>query len=287
MTTSVQAHPLTDILSVEFEITARCDLECSHCCTLSGPRQTHGTMTLADWKSAVDQVAALGIPMVQFIGGEPTLYPHLPALVEHALDRRLGVEVYSNLTHIRPSLWSLFERNGVRLATSYYSDDPVQHEQITGGRGSHARTRANIVETLRRGIPLRVGIVDVLDGQRVAEAETELRSLGIQHIRVDRVRAVGRAAGPTADAPSVDELCGRCYHQRAAISPDGDVYGCILSRNFPAGNLRQDRLATVFTGPRWAEIAERVTDARNACTPDDSNDCDPANTTACAPAFPK
>ncbi|MFI0739361.1 radical SAM/SPASM domain-containing protein [Streptomyces sp. NPDC021100] len=286
MTTSVQAQPITGVESVECEITAKCDLECAHCCTLSGPRQTHGTMSLTDWTSAVDQIAELHIPMVQFIGGEPTLYPHLPTLVEHALDRRLGVEVYSNLTHVRPSLWSLFEREGVRLATSYYSDDPAQHEQITGGRGSHARTRANLVEALRRDIPLRVGIVEVLDGQRVNEAEAELRTLGVLNIRVDRVRAVGRAAGSTA-APSVDELCGRCYHQRAAISPDGEVYGCILSRNFPTGNVKQDSLATVLTGPRWAEIAERVPDARNACTPDDSNDCDPANTTACAPAFPK
>lgn len=287
MPSVTQAPPaIADIASVECEITARCDLACSHCCTVSGPRMGHGTMSLDDWRKAVDDIAALGIPLVQFIGGEPTLSPYLSALVEHALDRALGVEVYSNLTHIRPTLWTLFERNGVRLATSYYSDDPAQHDQVTTRPGSHARTRANLVEALHRGIPVRVGIVEVLDGQRIKEAKAELRALGVQRIKIDRARPVGRAADPTAPEPSVSNLCGRCFHQRAAISPDGEVYGCILSRHLPAGNAKREGLATVLTGTKWAEIMARVPDARNACTPADSSDCDPASTPACLPKYP-
>lgn len=34
--------------------------------------------------------------MVQFIGGEPTLYPGLTTLVGHALDRGMAVEVFTN-----------------------------------------------------------------------------------------------------------------------------------------------------------------------------------------------
>ncbi|MFE0047451.1 radical SAM protein [Streptomyces albireticuli] len=273
------------VVAVECELTARCDLECSHCCTLSGPRTGHGSMNLGDWQRSIDDMAGLGIPLVQFIGGEPTLSPYLSRLVDHALGHGLDVEVYSNFTHIRPGLWTLFERTGVRLATSYYSDDPAQHDQITTRPGSHARTRANIVEALHRRIPLRAGIVKVFDGQRVHEAEAELHALGLRNTRIDRVRAVGRAAGP-ATVPGVDELCGRCFHQRAAVSPDGDVYGCILSRHFIAGNARTHGLAKVLTGPEWAEISEQITPARNACTPDDSNDCDPAGTEACLPSYP-
>lgn len=38
-----------------------------------------------------------------------------------------------------------------------YSDDPAQHVRVTGRIGSHARTRANTVEALRRSISLRAG----------------------------------------------------------------------------------------------------------------------------------
>ncbi|MET9529620.1 radical SAM/SPASM domain-containing protein [Streptomyces sp. NPDC006649] len=290
MTTAVRnlapASPVQGILSVECELTGHCDLECSHCCTLSGPKVSHGTMTRADWENVVEDIAAVGIPAVQFIGGEPTLSPALVPLIEHALGRGLAVEVYSNLTHVRPTLWAALDQAGVRVATSYYSDDPEQHDAITGGRGSHARTLANINEVLRRGIPLRVGLVDLGDGQRVTEAEAQLRALGLQDIRVDRVRAIGRAASDSATMPDVTELCGRCFHERVAVSPDGDVYGCILSRHLRTGNVRTTRLRDVLSGPQWAETRATVPRAMtNACPPNDGGDCSPASTPACNPKF--
>lgn len=41
-----------------------------------------------------------------------------------------------------------------------------------------------------------------------------------------------------------------------------------------------------MNGAQWAGITARIPAARDACTPDDSNDCDPASTPACAPSFP-
>jgi MoaA/NifB/PqqE/SkfB family radical SAM enzyme len=277
--------PLPFVESIELEIMGTCQLSCTHCCTSSSPQAPAGGMSRDDWSRVIGEVAALGIPTVQFIGGEPTLSPHLPAFIDEARDLGPDVEVYSNLTHIRPSLWEAFARPGVCLATSYYTDDTAQHEKITRSRGSLARTRANIAEALRRGIPLRAGIVEVLEGQRVAEAEAELRRMGVERIRVDRMRNVGRAAETADTAPSVDELCGRCFRQRASVSPDGAVSGCILSRFLIVGNVREQSLAEILGGIRWAEFTASVPEPRGACPPDDSGDCDPANTEACLPKY--
>ncbi|MEU5428297.1 radical SAM protein [Streptomyces olivoreticuli] len=285
--TSGITAPLYDIRSVELEITGTCQLRCTHCCTDSGPQAPIGSMALNDWQRVIAEIAEIGIPAVQLIGGEPTLNRDLPQLVDRALELGLGVEVYSNLVHVRPSLWDTFSRDGVSLATSYYSDDAAQHEQITQGRGSHARTLANIDVALSRRIPLRVGIVEVLNGQRVRQAEAELRALGVEQIQIDRTRLVGRAADVADAAPSVDELCGRCFRQRVAISSNGEVYGCILSRFLPAGNVRDQGLSAILLSDRWAEIVERVPMAADPCTPQDSSDCDPANTPACLPKFPE
>lgn len=277
---------LASIQSIELEITGTCQLQCTHCCTDSSPHTPAGTMTRKDWQDVIADVAELGIPAVQFIGGEPTLSPYLPQYIDQALDAGLDVEVYSNLTHIRPSLWNAFERKGVCLATSYYSDQAAQHEQITRGRGSHARTRANITEAVRRGVPLRAGIVDVIEGQRVEQAEAELRRLGVQTIQVDRARKVGRAADRTNNTPSVGELCGHCFRHRVSVSPDGVVSGCILSRFLPAGNVRVQRLSEILHSDRWTELTNSVPEPRaDGCTPNDSGDCDPANTIACAPKY--
>jgi MoaA/NifB/PqqE/SkfB family radical SAM enzyme len=276
--------PVAGIRSVELEITGRCQLSCTHCCTSSGPKVSSGAMSPQNWLDVITDVAALGIPAVQFIGGEPTLTPYLPQYIDHALDHGLKVEVYSNLTHVRPGLWKAFEKPGVCLATSYYSDQAEQHEQITNGPGSYRRTRGNITEALRRGIPLRVGIVEVIEGQRVDQAREELHRLGVTSIKVDRVRKVGRAAD-AAEMPTASELCGHCFRHRMSVDPDGQVSGCILSRFLVAGNVREQRLAHILSSDRWQELTEAVPLPRTACTPDDSNDCDPADTPACDPAY--
>ncbi len=149
-------------------------------------------MAVGDWQRVIDKGADLGVELVQFIGGEPTLHPGLPALIDHALDAGVQVEVFSNLVHVPPRLWDVFDRPGVRLACSYYSDDRAEHARVTGRRGSHARTTANIAEELRRSIPLRVGVIDVLDGQRVDAAVAELTALGVRDIGTDRWRQVAQ-----------------------------------------------------------------------------------------------
>jgi MoaA/NifB/PqqE/SkfB family radical SAM enzyme len=288
MTTLVEPpvrEPVAGIRTLELEITGTCQLRCTHCLSESSPQATHGTMTPEDWRTVIIDAAALAIPKVQLIGGEPTVHPNWRQFAELALSLGLRVQVYSNLYRVQPTWWELFERQGVTLGTSYYSDDPAEHDRITRKPGSFVRTRANIREAVQRGISVQAGIVDILPGQRVEQARTELEAIGVQRIVVDHVRAVGRAALP-GRKPVPEDLCGKCTRGRAAVLPNGDLAGCVLSRFMPSGNVKQRRLADLLSGSDWAALAARIPQqVRNACPPDDSGDCDPANTEACDPAY--
>jgi hypothetical protein len=127
----------------------------AECFSDSGPSGTHGAMTPDDWRRVISDAAAMGVREVQLIGGEPTTHPAWPELVDHALSLGLGVEVYSNWFHIKPGWWGVLALDGVTLATSYYSDRAEEHDAITTRPDSYERTRANIAEAVRRGIPLR------------------------------------------------------------------------------------------------------------------------------------
>ncbi|MEU8378271.1 radical SAM protein [Streptosporangium sp. NPDC048865] len=274
--------PLAAVTFLELEITNRCPLKCEHCYAESGPAGEHGAMTLADWEALITAAPAAGVRRVQFIGGEPTSRPGFPRLLSHAVNAGLRVEVFSNLFTVADDVWSLLATPGVTLATSYYSDDPGQHDRVTGRQGSHTRTRANIAEAIQRGIPIRAGIIDLGDGQRVIEARADLEALGVTQIRVDRVRGVGRGTTPARTAPNVGELCGRCGDGRAAVSGDGEVRMCVLSRFLPsAGNVRVMPLADILAGRAWWDLLAQVPrrGAVTACNPDsDGNDCSPAET---------
>lgn len=266
------------------ELTGRCQLACRHCYADSSPAGSHGWMTSADWVRVIDEAPEWGVRLVQFIGGEPTLHPALPELIDHALSRALAVEVFTNLVHISDELWDTFAQPGVSLATSYYSDKADQHAAVTG-RPSYARTKANITEAVRRGIPLRAGVIDLGDGQRVEAARTELADLGVARIGYDRLRQIGR--GVRDEDTRAKQLCGRCGDGRAAVRPDGTVSPCVFARWVRTGSVLDGPLsAAVTTIPAArAELVEQGMPMRRGrgCNPDDDGcppnggDCYPVN----------
>ncbi|MEU3213446.1 radical SAM protein [Nocardiopsis alba] len=266
---------------VWLEITGKCQLSCTHCYADSGPNGSHGSMTADDWRRVIDQVAEAGADLVQFIGGEPTMHPDLSDLIDHALGRGLEVEVFSNLVHVPERLWEVFARPGVRLATSWYSDDPAEHEKITR-RPTHARTLANITEARRRRIPLRAGLVGVLESQRSAQARAQLDALDLGEVRYDDLRGVGRGTSPEAE-PDTSALCGRCAHGNLAVAPNGEVWPCVFTRWMPVGNVREQTLNEIMASEQMATVVGQLrADFRTMpCVP---NMCDPQCGPSCSPA---
>ncbi|MDT3396448.1 radical SAM protein [Streptomyces sp. B1866] len=277
------------------EITGFCNLACRHCYAGSSPQGDHGTMTDADWCRVLDELHDLGVRDVQFIGGEPTLHPGLPALIHHARRYAMRVEVFSNLTHVREPVWDALRLPGVRLAVSYYSDDPADHDEVTETPGSHARARANLRKARQLGIPVRGSVIHVLDGQRAKHAEHELLSLGIRDVRTDTIRPFGR--GAEGALPDLGKLCGRCGRGKVAVGPGGDVWPCVFARWMKLGNVHETSLAAIYDGEPMrtarAELEQVFPHTAVSATPVCNPDCNPAFDTcapqlACAPdaAYP-
>jgi MoaA/NifB/PqqE/SkfB family radical SAM enzyme len=285
------------------DLTRDCMLNCGHCYNESGPSgdskllpvlgPSASLMEPGEWFSVLDQAIRTGVGTVQLIGGEPTMYAGFSAVLSHALTIGLEVEIYTNLVSIRDDWWDQFQHPRVSLATSYYSDDPEEHHQITE-RDTHRQTRANIIKALGLKIPLRVGMVQKYPTQRVREARAELEALGVQpdRIRLDKVRAFGRGQGDHA-ACDVSELCGNCGNGRAAIGPDGTVTPCIMSEWLKAGNVKTEPLADILNGDAMAAavatIPRRPVMGNDPCQPDcvPNNPCDPRDGGgACDPGTP-
>lgn len=247
------------------ELTGRCNLTCAHCYASSGPHGDHGAMTTTDWRRVTLEAAALGVRDVQLIGGEPTLHPAFPELLTLALHRGMSVEVYTNLVRVTPELWHMFGLSGVSLAVSYYSIHAAEHDAITKRR-SHDRTLTNMREAIERGIALRVAIVDMGGSQDIQATVGELNGLGVDRIRVDRMRQVGR--GVRDRRPDVDQLCGRCADGSLAVLPSGEVVPCVFARWMTLGNVRQMRLGAIH---EVAQVARAKLRARfqvlAACPP--------------------
>lgn len=111
--TAIPATPATSTAPVRFmwlEITGKCQLECVHCYADSGPDGTAGSMTTNDWYRVIDEAASMGIRMVQFIGGEPTLHPDLPDLKLYVAARLLRRIDHGDYPELHEPLSELIEQ---------------------------------------------------------------------------------------------------------------------------------------------------------------------------------
>lgn len=240
------------------EITAKCQLECTHCYADSGPWGTHGAMTAQDWHRVIDQAHDLGVKTILFIGGEPMLHPHLGELVERALRPGVEVRVLSNLVHVPDTLWEFLGHPNVTVCTSYHSYSAAQHDARTRRRGSHARTTANLRRAAERGV--RVSAMVVREDGRAEAADTAaLEALGVSRHGVDRVRLLGRAA--VRASPRLPELCGQCSGSLLTVGPDGVSFPCPMARWLQVGSVRESSLAAVVGSASLREARQEIAHA--------------------------
>ena len=264
MTTEVasQTVSMTDLRFLWLEITGKCNLFCTHCYADSGPQaDLYGNMAYEDWTRLIDEAAELGCRQIQFIGGEPTMHPRLDDLVDRANHRGfVFIEVFTNATRLGEELMGCFQRNQVHVATSFYSDDPAIHEQVTQGEGSWQRTVDGIERVVAAGLPIRVGVIETERNTGHAPRAIDfLKGLGVREFRVDRKRGVGRGdlVQLGGQAERFEELCGHCWKGRLCVTSSGDAFPCVFSRATSLGDARCG-LAGILLSAKLAAFRQKV-----------------------------
>lgn len=233
------------------ELTNRCNLRCIHCYSDSHPGSGYrDRLTTEDYRDLMHQAFALGCRGVQFIGGEPQLHPDFLELVRVAKDIGFTfVEVFSNLTFLSAGTVRYAAENGIRFATSVYSDDPSEHDRITTVRASHTRTLGNLRKLIAAGVETRAGVIAVDQPPGTVErTQRFLRDLGVGRVRTSDVREFGRGESVTGQSAGLSGLCGHCWSGKLCITPDGDALACVMSRQWPVGNVLDDPLADIVRG---------------------------------------
>lgn len=272
--------------SLSIELTNKCNLQCVHCYADSGPgNPIIENMTTSQYIEILNEALLLGCRRVQFIGGEPLLYPDLLKLLTHASNIGYqSIEVYTNGTLLYEKICRDFARLGVRVAVSVYANQKSIHEAITKRSGSFSKTINGIQKALEYGITLRVGIIEMQENRFVTEnTRIFLNSIGVQNIHIDKIRRIGRGASLEQDSNPLDELCGACWQGQLAIAPNGDIFPCVLSRFHKVGNiseglqyiLNKRELGSFREVIRSGQYSLSVSGKADPCSPDNCSPCTP------------
>jgi pyruvate-formate lyase-activating enzyme len=136
-----------------------CNLQCDYCCVVSGPRADPRRLSADRIRTLVDEAVAAGLERVFLTGGEPTLRPDLPELIEFVTDR-LPLTLLTNAMLLRGPRWErlrpLVETGRpIVFQVSLDSADPDLHD-LHRGRGAHARALEGIRTLLATGARVRL-----------------------------------------------------------------------------------------------------------------------------------
>lgn len=174
-------------IAINFHLYKPCDARCGFCYATF--RDVRGHLALDDARRLIDALREAGAEKLTFAGGEPTLHPHLGALVDHA--KRVGF-VTSVVT------------NGSRLAelldvhagsidwVALSVDSAVERVQLLlgRGRGDHVQRVRGLAERCRAcGVHLKVNTV-VTSLNHGEDMSGLLRTLRPERWKVFQVLAV-------------------------------------------------------------------------------------------------
>ena len=263
-------------LSVQLDLTYRCNEHCIHCYL---DHDDHGEMTTAEIKSLLRDMADAGVFILTLSGGEIMLRRDFFEILEYARKLTFCVKLKTNAVLIRERDAERIKSLGVEsIQVSIYSHRPELHDAITKVPGSLRRSLSAI--RLLKSHGLKVIIANVLMAQNrqdypavralAAELGVEctldptitpkmdgdrsILGLGADYATLRDVfrdeALVGSAGNFSAPAPKADNgvlesLPCSAGHTACYVSPYGDVYPCV---QFPlsCGNVRRTRFLDIW-----------------------------------------
>lgn len=150
---------------VVWNVTSRCNLKCEHCyAAVSSPQpELDGEQA----RAVIDDLAAFGVPVVLFSGGEPFVRPDIFELAEYAASKGLRVVFSTNGTLIDDAAADRIARIGVSYVGISMDGMERVHDSFRGVPGAFAASVDAIRRCRDRGI--KVGLRVTITGGNVDE----------------------------------------------------------------------------------------------------------------------
>jgi radical SAM protein with 4Fe4S-binding SPASM domain len=131
-------------LRMDMALTFKCQNNCIHCYA-GGPHET-AELNTSQWKEVIDRLSQIGIFILTFTGGEPTLREDLPELLQYAQNKGMVTGLITNGRKLKDKEYvKTLEKAGLDFAqVTLESHKPKTHDLMTAAEGSWKETVTGI-----------------------------------------------------------------------------------------------------------------------------------------------
>jgi MoaA/NifB/PqqE/SkfB family radical SAM enzyme len=160
------------LLSMELELSRKCNLECVYCYASSG-KPLENELTVEEILDAVDQAAVLGARKIIVLGGgEPLVYPHLFRVIDYILEKGLAADLFTNATLIDDAAAGRLADRRIPLVIKMNSRQPEVQDYLAGREGTAHAIQEGIAALMRAGYPdgaMKLGVETIICRQNIEE----------------------------------------------------------------------------------------------------------------------
>lgn len=128
-------------------VTYRCNLKCPYCFARDLRAEHEQDMSMTDFERLLDWMKGAGVTAVGFIGGEPTLHPSLPIMLQKTREIGIAVTLFSN---------GLFPSDLVPNITPYVDNFVINYNdpRIYASQFQEDQLHQNLKQLFRKGCRL-------------------------------------------------------------------------------------------------------------------------------------
>ena len=139
-------------LRVDLSVTFRCQNRCVHC--YAGGSHETNELTTDEWKKVIDRLQEVGVFILTFTGGEPTIREDLPDLLIYGQKKGLVTGLITNGRNLTDEKYvKILEESGLDFVqVTLESHKPEVHDLMTGIKGSWKET----VKGIKNLIPTNI-----------------------------------------------------------------------------------------------------------------------------------
>ncbi len=215
-----------------------CNQRCLHCYAAGQAQAETAELTTEQWKQAIDNCRAAGIPQLTFTGGEPTMRPDLAELIGHA--RWFVTRLNTNGARLDAGLCqALREASLDSVQVTLYAGEAGIHDRLVGAPG-HEKSVQGINNALAAGLDVSVNTPLCSLNSDYRSTLEFLHGLGVRYASCSGLILTGNALAESSAATRLP--ADALFESLKAAKAYADQSGMELAFTSP-GWLPTERLA--------------------------------------------
>jgi heme b synthase len=218
-----KSETTSELRLVAWEITRSCNLNCVHCRAAAERGPYPGELSPGRCRGLLEEIRAVGRPIVILTGGEPLLRRDVFTLAAYGTELGLRMVMATNGTLLTPSEVKKIRESGIkRVSISLDGPTAKEHDAFRKVEGAFASAIAGIELLKKEGIPFQINTTITRHNAHLAEKMLRLaEDLGATAHHLFLLVPTGRAkemVKQEIEAAEYEKLLHWFYEMRDKVS---------------------------------------------------------------------